>query len=241
MITPRRPPSIIESFNFAIEGIIHVLRTQRNMRIHFAIAIGVLVAALAFDVSRLELIALLLAIAFVLIAEMVNTAIEAAVDVASTSFDPMAKLAKDIGAGAVLIAAVNAIAVGYLVFSGQVADESSRLLDRLSEAPAELTLVALVLTTALVIAMKALSGRGSPLRGGWPSGHAAVAFAGWMAVTLLLDDTEHRFLVSSLALIMALLVAQTRIEAGVHSTLEVASGGLLGALVTLVVFQGFSA
>ena len=218
-----------------------MLRTQRNMRIHFAIAIGVLVAALAFDVSRLELIALLLAIAFVLIAEMVNTAIEAAVDVASTSFDPMAKLAKDIGAGAVLIAAVNAIAVGYLVFSGQVADESSRLLDKLSEAPAELTLVALVITTALVIAMKALSGRGSPLRGGWPSGHAAVAFAGWMAVTLVLDDTEHRFLVSSLALIMALLVAQTRIEAGVHSTLEVASGGLLGALVTLVVFQGFSA
>ena len=241
MIAPRRPPTIVESFNFAIEGIIHVLRTQRNMRIHFAIAMGVLVAALAFDVSRLELIALLLAIAFVLIAEMVNTAIEAAVDVASTSFDPMAKLAKDIGAGAVLIAAVNAIAVGYLVFSGQVADESSRLLDKLSEAPAELTLVALVITTALVIAMKALSGRGSPLRGGWPSGHAAVAFAGWMAVTLVLDDTEHRFLVSSLALIMALLVAQTRIEAGVHSTLEVASGGLLGALVTLVVFQGFSA
>jgi diacylglycerol kinase (ATP) len=241
VIAPRRPPTIVESFNFAIEGIIHVLRTQRNMRIHFAIAIGVLVAALAFDVSRLELIALLLAIAFVLIAEMVNTAIEAAVDVASTSFDPMAKLAKDIGAGAVLIAAVNAIAVGYLVFSGQVADESSRLLDKLSEAPAELTLVALVITTALVIAMKALSGRGSPLRGGWPSGHAAVAFAGWMAVTLVLDDTEHRFLVSSLALIMALLVAQTRIEAGVHSTLEVASGGLLGALVTLVVFQGFSA
>ena len=183
-----------------------------------------LVAALAFDVSRLELIALLIAIAFVLIAEMINTAIEAAVDVASTSFDPMAKLAKDIGAGAVLIAAINAIAVGYLVFSGQVADESSRLLDKLSEAPAELTLVALVLTTALVIGLKALSGRGSPLRGGWPSGHAAVAFAGWMAVTLVLDDTDHRFLVSSLALIMALLVAQTRIEAGVHTTLEVAVG-----------------
>ncbi len=241
MITPRRPPSILESFNFAFEGIIHVLRTQRNMRIHFAAALAVLVAALAFDVSRLELIALLIAIVFVLIAEMINTAVEAAVDVASTSFDPMAKLAKDIGAGAVLIAAINAIAVGYLVFSAHVADESSRLLDKLSEAPAELTLVALVLTIAVVIGLKALSGRGTPLRGGWPSGHAAVAFAGWMAVTLVLDDTDHRFLVSSLALIMALLVAQTRIEAGVHTTLEVAAGGALGALVTLVVFQGFSA
>jgi diacylglycerol kinase (ATP) len=218
-----------------------VLRTQRNMRIHFGAAVAVLVAALAFDVSRLELIALLIAIAFVLIAEMINTAVEAAVDVASTSFDPMAKLAKDLGAGAVLIAAINAIAVGYLVFSGQVAEESSRLLDKLSEAPAELTLIALVLTTALVIALKAFSGRGSPLRGGWPSGHAAVAFASWMAVTLVLGGTEHRFLVSSLTLIMALLVAQTRIEAGVHSTLEVASGGLLGALVTLAIFQGFYA
>ena len=241
MIAPRRPPSIIESFNFAIEGIIHVLRTQRIMRIHFAAGFFVLVTALVFDVSRLELIALLIAIVFVLIAEMINTAVEAAVDVASTSFDPMAKLAKDIGAGAVLIAAINAIAVGYLVFSAQVADESSRLLDTLSEAPAELTLVALVMTTAVVIALKALSGRGTPLRGGWPSGHAAVAFAGWMAVTLVLDDTEHRFLVSSLSLIMALLVAQTRIEAGVHTTLEVAAGGALGALVTLAVFQGFSA
>ena len=137
-------------------------------------------------------------------------------------------------------AEMNAIAVGYLVFSGQVADESSRLLDKLSDAPAELTLIALVLTIALVIALKAFSGRGSPLRGGWPSGHAAVAFAGWMAITLVLGDTEHRFLVSSLTLIMALLVAQTRIEAGVHSTVEVASGSLLGALVTLVIFQGFS-
>jgi len=132
MIAPRRrTPSLFDSFNYAVEGIVHVLRTQRNMRIHFLAAIAVLVLALVADVSRLELIALLLAIAFVLIAEMVNTAIEAAVDVASTSFDPMAKLAKDIGAGAVLIAAVNAVAVGYLVFSGTVAEKSSNLLDRL--------------------------------------------------------------------------------------------------------------
>jgi len=236
----RRPPSILESFNFAFEGIIHVLRTQRNMRIHFLVATGVLIAALSVDVSRIELIALLLAIAFVLIAEMLNTAIEAAVDVASTSFDPMAKLAKDIAAGAVLIATINAVAIGYLVFSGQVADRSSRFLDRLSKTPAELTLIALVLTTVAVIALKAASGRGTPLRGGWPSGHAAVAFAGWMAVTLVLDDSPHRFLISSLAFIMALLVAQTRVEAGVHSTVEATTGGLLGALITLIIFQVFS-
>lgn len=231
-----RRPSIIQSFNYAIEGVVHVLRTQRNMRIHFAAAFTVIFVAAAAGVSRIELIALLISIAFVLVAEMINTAVEGAIDAATTSFDPMAKLAKDIAAGAVLIASVNAVAVGYLVFAGKAADNSARVLDRLRNAPAEITLVALVLTVFIVIATKAWTGRGTPLRGGLPSGHAAIAFAGWMAATYIVGDS-HRFLVSALTFIMALLVAQTRVESGIHSTLEVAYGGALGALVTLSVFQ----
>jgi diacylglycerol kinase (ATP) len=234
-----RPPSLVESFNYAFEGIIHVLRTQRNMRIHFLFAFAVLVAALVTGVGKFELIALLIAIAFVLIAEMVNTAIEGAIDVATTSFDPMAKLAKDIAAGAVLIATVTAVSVGYLVFADRLRDPSLRVLDELREAPFELTLIALVLTIMLVIAAKAYTGRGTPLRGGLPSGHAAVAFGGWMAVTYLLGDASYWFLISTVTFIMALLVAQTRIEAGIHSLFEVFLGGLLGALVTLVIFQVF--
>ena len=232
----KRKPSIIESFNFAIEGVVHVLRTQRNLRIHFAVAVIVLVLAVLVGVSKIELIALLIAIAFVLVAEMINTAIEGAIDAATTSFDPMAKLAKDIAAGAVLIAAVTAVAVGYLVFAGKAADKSARVLDRIRDAPAEISLIALVLTVIIVIATKAWTGRGTPLRGGLPSGHAAVAFAGWMAATYIVSDS-HRFVVSALTFIMALLVAQTRVESGVHSALEVAYGGALGALVTLSVFQ----
>ena len=234
-----RSPSVLQSFNFAFEGIIHVLRTQRNMRIHFAIAVAVLIAALVLGVRRLELVALLLAISFVLIAEMLNTALEAGIDVATTSFDPLAKLAKDIAAGAVLIATVNAVAVGYLVFVERIEDPTSNVLDKLRDAPAELALIALFLTIVLVIGAKAYTGRGRPLRGGLPSGHAAVAFAGWMAVTYILGDSTHWFLVSSLTFIMALLVAQTRIEAGIHSFVEVLSGGVLGALVTLILFQVF--
>ena len=99
----RRAPSLLESFNFAFEGVIHVLRTQRNLRIHFAVAFAVLIAAVAVGVDRIELIALLISISFVLIAEMLNTALEAGIDVATTSFDPLAKLAKDIAAGAVRV------------------------------------------------------------------------------------------------------------------------------------------
>ena len=235
-MSSRPRPSVFESFNYAIEGVVHVLRTQRNMRIHFAIAIAVLAIAVAVRVSKLELIALLLAIAFVLIAEMINTAIEGAIDVATTSFDPMAKLAKDIAAGAVLIATVNAVAIGYLVFAGKAADKTARVLDRLRDAPAEITVIALVITVLVVIATKAWTGKGTPLRGGLPSGHSAIGFAGWMAATYIVGDS-HRFLISALTFIMALLVAQTRVESGVHSTLEVAYGGALGALITLAMFQ----
>jgi diacylglycerol kinase (ATP) len=238
-MTTRRAPNLLDSFNYAFEGIIHVLRTQRNLRIHFAVAVAVLIAALLVNVSKIELIALLLSITFVLLAEMVNSAIEGTIDAVTTSFDPNAKLAKDIAAGAVLIASVNALVVGYLVFAGKVANRSSKILDRLRDAPAELTLVALVLTLLVVIATKAYTGRGTPLKGGLPSGHAALAFAGWMAATYVVAG-QHRFVISSLTFIMALLVAQTRVESGVHSATEVFYGGVLGALVTLVVFQVLS-
>jgi diacylglycerol kinase (ATP) len=235
----RRAPTVFNSFNYAIEGIIHVLRTQRNMRIHVVIALVVVVFALIVNVTRFELIVLLISITFVLIAEMINSAIESAIDIATTSFDPMAKLAKDVAAGAVLIAAVNAMAVGYLVFSNRVANRSSDLLDRLRQEPSELTLVAFVVVIIAVILTKAWTSSGTPLRGGLPSGHAALAFAGWMAATYA-AGSDHRFLISSIALIMAFLVAQTRVESGVHSVLEVSYGGLLGALATLVVFQVLS-
>ena len=228
-------PPIIQSFNWAFEGVIHVLRTQRNMRIHFAVATAVLILAFSYGVTKLELMALLVAISFVLIAEMVNTAVEATIDLSTTSFDPLAKVAKDIAAGAVLIAAVNAVVIGYLVFADRLAQPSGRLVASIREAPINLTVIALVLTILIVIASKALTGRGTTLSGGLPSGHAALAFGGWTAITFIAD--EHRVVISFVALVMALLVAQTRVESGIHSTTEVALGAAIGTLVTMILFQ----
>src|SRR5659263_435772 len=86
--------STLKSFTFAFEGIVYVLRTQRNMKIHFTVAFLVMGGSLFFDLSRTELIALMMSITFVLVAEMVNTAVEAAIDTFGTAFDPMAKIAK---------------------------------------------------------------------------------------------------------------------------------------------------
>ncbi len=234
-MSAQRTPAILQSLNWAFEGVIHVLRTQRNMRIHFALATVVLILAFSYGVTKLELMALLVAISFVLIAEMVNTAIEATIDLATTSFDPLAKMAKDIAAGAVLIAAVNAVVIGYLVFADRLTEPSSRLVERVREAPANLTLIALILIVLIVVASKALTGRGTPLRGGLPSGHAALAFGGWIAITFIVE--EERVVVSFVALIMALLVAQTRVESGIHTTSEVVLGAVTGTLVSMILFQ----
>lgn len=109
---------ISASFRFAGEGLAFALRTQRNLRIHFAAAGAVLLLAAALPVSALEGLVLVGAVALVLVAELFNTALEAAVDLATDRFHPLAKVAKDVAAAAVLVASVGAAAAGVLVFAG---------------------------------------------------------------------------------------------------------------------------
>jgi diacylglycerol kinase (ATP) len=231
---------LVQSFNFAFEGVIHTLATQRNMRIHFTAAAVAMGACLVLGVSRLEFALVIFAAAFVIAAEMLNTAVEAAIDVATTSFNPLAKVAKDVAAGAVLVATFNAVAVAYLVFAPAIGEPSRDLLLHVRQTPVHITFIALVLTLLGVIALKVVSGRdGTPLRGGWPSGHAAIAFAGWMAVTFVTAGTTYGTLVSALTFVMAMLVAHTRVEAGVHTAGEVVAGAVVGSAITLLVFQMF--
>lgn len=229
--------STLKSFTFAFEGIVYVLRTQRNMKIHFAVALLVLSGSLLFDISRVEIIALMITVAFVLVAEMINTAVEAAIDTFGTAFDPMAKIAKDVAAGAVLIAALNALSVAYLVFYDRLQNPSRNLVNLVRQSPWHVSVIALVMVMLLAIVLKAIFHRGTPFHGGMPSGHSAVAFSGWTAITYIAASTEYGVLISILGLIMAVLVAQSRVESGIHTVAEVFFGAVLGILVTTVMFQ----
>jgi len=232
-----RQDSLRWSFNWAFEGIVYVLRTQRNMQIHLAAAVLVLVMGLLLDFTRLELIAVMGAISLVLVAEMMNTAIEAAIDAVVTTYHPLVKIAKDVAAGAVLVATVNALAVAYFVFYDRLTDDSRDLLVGVRRSPTSLVVVVMILTVIGVIAIKAWTGRGTPLRGGLPSGHAAAAFAAWASITIIAEPLRHAVLVSTLAFLMALLVAQSRVEAGIHSLVETVAGAVLGTCVAIVIFQ----
>jgi diacylglycerol kinase (ATP) len=232
-----RQGSLRWSFNWAFEGIVYVLRTQRNMQIHVGAAVLALVMGLLLDFTRVELALIMGAISLVLVAEMLNTAVEAAIDAVITSYHPLVKIAKDVAAGAVLVATVNALAIAYFVFYDRLTDPTRDLLVGVRRSPTHLVVVVMVLTIIAVVATKAITGRGTALRGGLPSGHAAAAFSAWAAITIISEPLRHAALVSTLAFLMALLVAQSRVEAGIHSLIEVAAGAVLGTCIAIVIFQ----
>jgi diacylglycerol kinase len=108
--------ALLRSFGYAAEGVWLLVRTQRNAKIHLALAALALALAALLRISRVEWLVLLLTIALVVGAEGLNTAIEAVVDLASPDYHPLAKRAKDVAAGAVLVIAVCAVFVGALIF-----------------------------------------------------------------------------------------------------------------------------
>lgn len=224
-----------KSFNDAIEGLIHAIRTQRNMKIHVLAAILVIMASLALDVSRAEFFLLLISITLVISAELMNTALEAAMDATTNHYHPLIKVAKNTAAAAVLVTAVNAVGVGVLIFWEPLTAFTWAGLKVVKSSSPYFTFAVLAIVTFVVLYIKARVGEGTPLRGGMPSGHTAVGFALATMVSYLSGDA----IVVSLAFCMALIVAQSRMETRIHTFWEIAAGALVGFTVTIVLFRLF--
>ncbi|MFW6381322.1 MAG: diacylglycerol kinase [Bacillota bacterium] len=222
-----------ESFNFALQGIVHTLKTQLNMKVHFLLAFLVLGGSLLFEISRLELIILFITIVLVIALELINTAIEVIVDMVSQEYSLRARIAKNIASGAVFMAALNAVLVGYLLFYEQLSVLSLDLIHHIKQNPSHLIFINLGLLLILIIYLKARSESGTPLQGGMPSGHTAIAFS--LVTIILMLSTD--FLVISLVVILALMIAQSRLETGAHNFWEVLIGALLGITLSLIIFQ----
>jgi diacylglycerol kinase len=118
--TPSAWRRLCLSFGWAGRGVLVLLRTQANARIHAAATILVVVAGFVSGISRMEWCAVVGAIGLVFTAEGLNTAIEAVVDLASPERHPLAERAKDVAAGAVLLAALTAALIGLLIFGPRV-------------------------------------------------------------------------------------------------------------------------
>jgi diacylglycerol kinase (ATP) len=225
----------LDSFNNAINGIIDTVRTERNMRIHLVAALGVLIACFCFDISKVEFLILALTISMVIAAELVNTAIEAAIDMTTNYYHPLAKVAKNAAAGAVLITAINALVVGYVIFWDKLSNLSYNLINKVKNSEPYTMLLVLFIVCIATIIVKAIFGEGTPLKGGMPSGHSALGFSIATAISLITEEP----ICILLSFVLAFITAQSRVDSEVHSILEVVVGAIFGMLLTLIIFTVF--
>ncbi|UCG77312.1 MAG: diacylglycerol kinase [Nitrospirota bacterium] len=226
----------INSLNSAIDGILLTAKTERHLRYHLYSAAFVLVLSFILGVTRYEFLFIAILVAVVILAETFNTAIERTVDLLSPQKQKLAKQAKDIAAGAVLITAFTALVVGYVILVPYIEDAFRDGIEIAKRFPEDVAIVALILVLITVILIKTYFGKGEPLKGGLPSGHAALAFSVWVSVTYITKS----FIASILSGVLAVIIAQSRIATKAHNAFEVVIGALLGIIITYLLFYFFS-
>jgi diacylglycerol kinase (ATP) len=225
----------LESFNNAITGIIDTVRTERNMKIHLIVALGVLVVSFFFDITKYEFLILAVTITMVITAELINTAIEATIDMTTNYYHPLAKIAKNAAAGGVLITAINALLVGYIIFWDKLSSFSFDLIKKVKNSEPYTIFIVLVIVCIATIIIKAIFGEGTPLKGGMPSGHSALGFSIATAISLITEEP----ICILLSFLLAFITAQSRVDSEVHSILEVIVGAIFGIILTLFIFTLF--
>lgn len=227
--------NFIDSFNYAVSGIVAAMKLEKSLRVHYIAAITVIIMSTFFNLTRVEFMILLLTVVLVVVLEMINTAIEKTVDMITIEYHPLARVIKDVSAGAVLIASLNAVIVGYLLFFDRLNPFKEFVLLKISNSPIHLTFIALILVVLLTLGLKSkfYKGHGTHFQGGVISGHSAIAFC----IATIISILTENLLIITLVFALALLVAESRIEGKIHSVTETIIGGILGIIVGILIFQ----
>jgi diacylglycerol kinase (ATP) len=135
----------------------------------------------------------------------------------------------------VLITAINAVIVGYILFWDKFNNISLVVIKKIKQSDPYMIFLILIIVCIATLVVKAVFGEGTPLRGGMPSGHSAIAFC--LATTIALISEEP--LAILLSYLLAFIVAQSRVDSHIHSVIEVLAGAVFGTLITILLFKIF--
>jgi len=168
---------------------------------------------------------------------VVNTALEELVDMQVEGYEERAGIIKDVAAGAVLVAAFYSLLAGVMIFSTNenlraVFSQSPHLPARPVLGPLQIVLVGMLLLGVAVVWIKRATGGRYVLTGGFASGHTALGFLIAASISFISGSAE----LTALALALALLLAQSRLQSDIHTLSEVALGALIGVIIALIVF-----
>lgn len=229
--------NFIQACGNAINGIVYCASTQTNIRKQLLLGTIVMILSLFYNFTTAEFLCLTFAVFFVIFAEMCNTAIETLVDLLVDVYHPKAKIAKDIGAGAVVLSATNAIIVAYFLFfrETEIAQISNSIFTEMIESPTHLAFVGIILTIIAVLVAKSgvkMKEISSGLQSKFiPSGQSAFAFAILTAIWINSRDP----LIISLAFTLSILVAGNRMNDS-RTFAETAFGAFMGVLIVILVY-----
>ncbi len=229
--------NFIDSFKNAIEGLIYATTTQSNIKKQLVIAVVVMILSLFYNFTTTEFLCLMFAVVFVIFAEMINTAIETVVDLYTDLYHPKAKIAKDVGAGSVLLMSINSVVVAYFLFLREtdLSKFGESIFNNMINSPVHLAFVGIMITVIAVISLNAYlrsKKKKESTSKFFPSGQSAISFAILTAIGL---NTKN-LLIFVLSLILALLVLENRVESKAKTTAEVIFGSCMGILIVLLVY-----
>ena len=233
--------NFIDACNNAVNGLIYATTTQSNIKKQLFIAVCVLVLSLFYKLETTQFLCLTFAVFLLIFAEMVNTAIETVVDLYTDKYHPKAKIAKDVGAGAVLLMAINSVIVAYFIFLNEtsIGEISNTIFQSMVSSPKHLIFVSIILTVIAILVFKAIASKNtyenkinSLNKKFVPSGQTALAFAILTSIWL----NTRSILIFSLALMLSLMVFENRIESKLHSIAESVFGSFMGVLIVLLVY-----
>lgn len=226
--------NFLDACQNALDGIIYAITTQSNIKKQLIIAVVVMLVSLFFDLSKAEFLCLMFTVVLIIVAEMINTAIETVVDLYTDLYHPKAKIAKDVAAGAVVITAINAVIVAYFLFFEKISTIGLKLVDEITNSPVHLAFVAILLVVIVCVTLKAAATRNHKFikKDFMPSGQTAVAFAALTIVWL----TTRNLVIFTLSLVLALLVAINRYQTGKRTKSEIMIGACVGLLVVTLLY-----
>lgn len=230
--------SLLESFTNAVNGIFEAFYQERNLRIHLIFAIAVIFASLFVSLSILEFILILILIGLVFVSELFNTAIEILADKVEDKQDEGIKLVKDISASAVLVSSVLAFVVGLIIFSKKFFSTTPLLIQKLSSLPEyvyiAIFVIVLISSMGLKVLIMRLRGKKANVQGGLISVHSALAFS---TFTFIVIHNWQDYVSWFMAFVLALLVAQSRLEAKIHTFSEIVNGAVFGIFITYLLIN----
>lgn len=230
----KKNKTIFTASKNAINGIIHVFKTERNLRIDYLIGATVLFLSLFFNFTKTELICLILTVGFVIFAEMINSTVEYMTDLITEEYNEKARAAKDIAAGGVLMATGSSVLVAYFLFADKIREASTELLSTVLGSRGHVLVTILFVSVILTIILKGMFNKKKiNFVEAFPSTRVTISFA---LATYLFIITKS-FIVGGIAFVLCFIIYSLKKETDKVSTFHVLLSALLGVLIVLIIYQ----